>query len=68
MEPDSQADRKLKWERFIARMQELAKKIGEEWQSDKGAVELLIESREEEDRAHWVGTEPTEADPAHESD
>mgnify|MGYP000953545742 CR=1 FL=1 len=52
-EADLQAERAEGWRRFIARMQEVAERIGAEWQSEKGAVELLSEIRDEEDRAHW---------------
>ncbi len=52
-EADLRAERAAGWRRFIDRMQEVAERIGAEWQSEKGAVELLMEAREEEDRAHW---------------
>lgn len=54
-EGDLQAERAAGWQRFIDRMQEVAERIGAEWQSEKGAVELLSEIRDEEDRAHWNG-------------
>lgn len=52
-EADLQAERAEGWRRFIDRMQEVAERIGAEWQSEKGAVELLSEIRDEEERAHW---------------
>jgi prevent-host-death family protein len=52
-EADLQAERGANWQRFLDRMEALAQKIGAQWQSEKGAVELLMEAREEEDRAHW---------------
>lgn len=52
-EADLRAERAAGWRRFIDRMQEVAERIGAQWQSEKGAVELLMEAREEEDRAHW---------------
>ncbi len=52
-EEDLKAERAAGWRHFLDRMEALAQKIGAEWQSEKGAVELLVEAREEEDRANW---------------
>lgn len=52
-EADLQSERAESWQRFLDRMEALAQKIGAQWQSEKGAVELLSEIRDEEDRAHW---------------
>lgn len=50
---DLQADRVAEYRAGLARLDAVAQMVGAHWQSDKGAVDLLMEMREEEDRAHW---------------
>lgn len=50
---DLQADRVAEYRAGLARLDAVAQMVGAHWQSEKGAVDLLMEMREEEDRAHW---------------
>lgn len=50
---DLQTERVAAYRAGLARLDAVAQMVGAHWQSEKGAVDLLMEMREEEDRAHW---------------
>ena len=52
-EADLHSEQVAAYRAALARLDAIAQEIGAHWQSEKGAVDLLMEMREEEDRAHW---------------